>query len=81
MSDKSTTVSKPKLSKSKSKDVLNIIKQEMGVLETTLAKLCLLEKRCFSAVGLFVKKMRTSLKDDTIYMLSFLREYILQNSR
>ena len=35
-------------------------------------------EKCFSAAGLFVTKLRTSLNDETIDLLCFLRSYLLQ---
>ena len=35
-------------------------------------------ERCFSAAGLFVTKLRTSLNDETIDSLCFLHSYLLQ---
>lgn len=77
-------------------DILKIIKKEMAVLETTLERPSLLDKinsailtipptsveaeRCFSAAGLFVTKLRTSLKDETIDMLCFLRSHFMSLS-
>ena len=76
-------------------DILKSIRKEMAVLESTLKRPSMLEsifnalntvtpssieaERSFSAAGLFVTKLRTSLKDDTVDTLCFLRSHLLKN--
>ncbi|KAL1234446.1 Nonribosomal peptide synthase dtpA [Trichinella spiralis] len=77
------------------KDIMKIIKNEMAVFEAvgqrpkTLQKLydalitapptsCETE-RSFSAAGLFVTKLRLSLKDETIDTLCLLRSYLMKS--
>ena len=36
-------------------------------------------ERCFSSAGLLISKLRTSLKDDVIDSLCFLRSFMMQN--
>jgi hypothetical protein len=73
-------------------ELLKSIKKEMAVYESTEEIPPYLEKirkalrtlppssseaeRCFSAAGLFITKLRTSLKDETLDFLFFLRSYL-----
>ena len=79
-----------------SHNILNLIKKEMGVYETseygdlgnTLTKLrgalativptSVEAERAFSAAGLFVTKLRTSMSDTMIDCLCFLRAHFLK---
>ncbi len=81
---------------SSAQDVLKVLKKEVTVLEATGIRPSLLEKiylslvtlpatsveveRSFSAAGLFVTKLRTSLNDETINKLFLIRSRLLQNS-
>ena len=84
--------SKKPLVDSSSKELLTCIKRELAVLESTGDRPGCLEKvyqalltlppssteaeRSFSSAGLFVTKMRSSLGDDAVDMLCFLRSYL-----
>ena len=80
-----------------SNNLLYCLKREMAVFESNGVRPSSLERiykamltlppssieaeRSFSAAGLFVTKLRTSLNDDTIDKLCFLRSYLMKNAK
>jgi hypothetical protein len=79
------------------RDVLISLKREMAVFEANGTRPVSLERvyralltlpptsveaeRSFSAAGFFVTKMRSSLSDDAIDMLCFLRSYLKKDAK
>ena len=75
-------------------EVLKCIKQEMAVFENlgerpktlemlfkalmTISASSVESERAFSAAGLFVSKLRTSLSDNSVDMLCFMRSHLLK---
>ena len=75
-------------------EVLKCIKQEMAVFENlgerpktlemlfkalmTIPASSVESERAFSAAGLFVSKLRTSLSDNSVDMLCFMRSHLLK---
>jgi hypothetical protein len=89
-----SAVFNPEKEDASSKDILLTLKREMSVYESTGCRPSSLEllfkalmtipptsveaERVFSAAGLFVTKMRSSLNDDTVDVLCFLRSHFSQ---
>ena len=76
-------------------DILTEIKREMTIFENTGERPAILEKlfraiqslpptsveaeRAFSAAGMFITKLRSSLSDNSIDKLCFLRKFLLKH--
>ena len=79
------------------KEILNYIRKEIAVFECnnqrpnslesiynalmTIPPTSVEAERSFSAAGLFITKLRTSLKDETIDNLCFIRSFLMQNEQ